>query len=125
MKAFKVTTKTQEFIVTAEAMAEVLKAYADCEDLESVRLLGDVIPLPKSVPTEKDNGISVLDAPTGYVPFRGSITEVEARKKAILHSAFIALITYAENPNTPSFPLLHNTLDDVFMYLKTRGFFNL
>lgn len=44
MKAFKVTTETQEFIVTAYTPAEVVAAYEDC-DLKQVVCLGEVVPL--------------------------------------------------------------------------------
>lgn len=44
MKAFKVTTETQEFIVTAYTLAEVVAAYEDC-DLKQVVCLGEVVPL--------------------------------------------------------------------------------
>lgn len=44
MKAFKVTTETQEFIVTAYTLAEVVAAYEDC-DLKRVVCLGEVVPL--------------------------------------------------------------------------------
>lgn len=44
MKAFKVITETQEFIVTAYTLAEVVAAYEDC-DLKQVVCLGEVVPL--------------------------------------------------------------------------------
>ena len=43
MKAFKVTTRTQAFVVTSETMEAVCSAFSDCDDLESIFFLGDVV----------------------------------------------------------------------------------
>jgi len=63
MKAFKVTTKTQAFVVTSETMAAVCAAYSGCDDLESISFLGDVVSLPEKLDETK------------YVPFEGPLTE--------------------------------------------------
>jgi hypothetical protein len=54
MKAFKVITETQEFIVTAYTLAEVVEAYADC-DVSCVRLLGEVVPLRVRTEVQTDD----------------------------------------------------------------------
>jgi len=74
MKAFKVTTRTQAFVVTSETMEAVCSAYSDCDDLESIFFLGDVVSGIGGAPGTD------ADCEEGR-PFDGPLTEKEKVEK--------------------------------------------
>jgi hypothetical protein len=109
MKAFKVTTKTQAFVVTAETMAAVCSAYSDCDDLESIFFLGEVV--------AGIRGNHGTDAGfEEWKPLDGPITEA-----AELERAFRIIILFAETKEHGVYPHLHRMLTDQRKHLKDRG----